>query len=191
MRRWPLIRAARAVHAGGIIAYPTEGVYGLGCDPGNPAAIQRLLRLKRRPPDKGLILIAAALEQLLPYIAEPTTAQLQRIGSSWPGPVTWLLPARPATSPWLTGAHDTLAVRVTAHPLAAELCRACGSALVSTSANRHGQNPAHTALQVRLQFPCELAAIVHGATAPQAGPTEIRDARNGAIIRPGHSPTRT
>jgi L-threonylcarbamoyladenylate synthase len=190
MRRWPLLQAARAVHAGGIIAYPTEGVFGLGCDPGNTAAIERLLRLKRRPPARGLILIAADLEQLLPYISEPTGAQLQRIGTSWPGPVTWLLPARPSTSPWLTGAHDTIAVRVTAHPLAAALCRTCDSALVSTSANRHGLKPAHTALQVRQQFPDSVDVIVHGPTAAQAGPTEIRDARTGAIIRTGATGTK-
>ena len=184
MRRWPLQQAARAIDAGGIVAYPTEGVYGLGCDPANAAAVLRLLRLKQRPLAKGLILIAAELEQLLPYIAEPTAEQLQRIGSTWPGPVTWLLPARPSTPVWLTGAHDTLAVRVTRHPVAAALCRACNGALVSTSANRHGLNPARTALQVQRQFPNELDAIVHGTTTRQGVPTEIRDARTGAIIRP-------
>jgi len=184
VRRWPLTQAAQAIAAGGIIAYPTEGVYGLGCDPANAAAVLRLLRLKRRPLDKGLILIAADLEQLLPYIAEPTAEQLQRIGSSWPGPVTWLLPARPSTPVWLTGAHDTLAVRVTRHPVAAALCRACHGALVSTSANRHRLEPARTALQVRRQFPTELDAIVHGTASHRSGPTEIRDARSGAVIRP-------
>jgi len=184
VRRWPLQQAARAIGAGGIIAYPTEGVYGLGCDPANATAVLRLLRLKRRPLAKGLILIAADLEQLLPYITEPTSEQLQRIGSSWPGPVTWLLPARPSTPTWLTGAHDTLAVRVTRHPVAAALCRACNGALISTSANRHGLRPADTALQVRRQFPTELNAIIHGAASHRGGPTEIRDGRTGAIIRP-------
>ena len=184
MRRWPLKQAARAVEAGGIIAYPTEGVYGLGCDPANATAVLQLLRLKRRPLAKGLILIAADLDQLLPYIAEPTVEQLQHIGSSWPGPVTWLLPARPSTPAWLTGAHETLAVRVTRHPIAAALCRACNGALVSTSANRHGLNPARTALQVRRQFPHELATIVHGTTTQPGGPTAIRDASTGVTIRP-------
>lgn len=183
MRRWPLKQAARAVSAGGVIAYPTEGVYGLGCDPANAAAVLRLLHLKRRPLAKGLILIAADLEQLLPYIADPTPEQLQCIGSSWPGPVTWLLPVRATTPTWLSGAHDTLAVRVTQHPVAAALCRACNGPLVSTSANRHGLKPARTALQVRRQFPTELNAIVHGTASYCSGPTEIRDARNGAIIR--------
>jgi L-threonylcarbamoyladenylate synthase len=184
MRRWPLKQAAQAIGAGGIIAYPTEGVYGLGCDPVNAAAVLRLVRLKQRPLAKGLILIAADLEQLLPYIAEPTSEQLQRIGSSWPGPVTWLLPARPSTPAWLTGAHDTLAVRVTRHPVAMALCQICNSALVSTSANRHGLKPACTPLQVRRQFPTELNAIIHGTASYGGGPTEIRDARNGAIVRP-------
>lgn len=190
MRRWPLKQAARAIDTGGIIAYPTEGVYGLGCDPANAAAVLRLLQLKQRPLAKGLILIAADLEQLLPYIIEPTAEQLQRIGSTWPGPVTWVLPARPSTPVWLTGAHDTLAVRVTRHPTASTLCQLCNSALVSTSANRHGLNPARTPVQVRRQFPIELDAIVHGQTALRRGPSEIRDARNGAIIRPAAEETR-
>jgi len=183
VRRWPLSQSARTIDAGGIIAYPTEGVYGLGCDPDNASAVLRLLRLKRRPLEMGLILIATDFEQLLPYIADPTSAQLQRIGTSWPGPVTWLLPTRATTPAWLTGAHDTLAVRITAHPIAAALCHACGGALVSTSANRHGQRPAHTALQVRQRFPQQLGVIVHGATIPSARPTEIRDASDGRIIR--------
>jgi len=183
MRRWPLSQAARAVASGGIIAYPTEAVYGLGCDPNNGPAVLHLLELKQRHIEKGLILIATNLEQLLPYIETLSPELLQRIGNSWPGPTTWLLPKRPDTPEWLSGKHDTIAVRVTAHPLAAALCRACNSALVSTSANRHGQAPARNTLKVRQQFGDNLDYVLSGVTNRQARPSEIRDGLSGEIIR--------
>lgn len=186
MPHWPLSRAARAIAAGGIIAYPTEAVFGLGCHPDNVEAIFDLLTLKQRKIEKGLILIAADLEQLLPYIKTPRGKILQRISASWPGPVTWLLPKRPDTPDWICGQHDSVAVRVTAHPLAAALCRYCDTALISTSANRNGQTPARSALTVRLQFGNHLDYILNGTTDKQASPSEIRDGLNDNIIRSAH-----
>jgi len=183
-RRWPLAQAARAIANGGVIAYPTEAVYGLGCDPNNAAAVLHLLELKQRRIEKGLILIAANLEQLLPYIETPSAEQLQRIGNSWPGPTTWLIPKRPDTPVWLSGKHNTIAVRITAHPLAKALCLACNSALISTSANRHNQIPARTSLKVRQQFANKLDYILSGSTNRQAQPSAIHDLRTGRIIRP-------
>ena len=180
-----LKQAARMVNAGGVIAYPTEAVYGLGCHPLDADAVLRLLRLKQRPVDKGLILIAADLEQLLPYVQPLSPALHRRVAGTWPGPVTWLVPARPETPWWLRGAHDTIAVRVTAHPLAAALCRAAGTALVSTSANRAGQAPARTALRVQRVFGKGVDLIMHGALGGASKPSEIRDARTGKVLRAG------
>jgi L-threonylcarbamoyladenylate synthase len=180
---WQLKQAVRTVRHGGIISYPTESVFGLGCDPLRLDAVVRLLELKQRPAAKGLILIASEVEQLLPFVLPLEPSYRDRVLGSWPGPVTWLLPARPETPALLRGAHDSLAVRVTAHPLAAALCRACGHALVSTSANRGGRPPARTTLAVRRRFGEEIDYVLPGE-AGGAPVTEIRDARSGAIVRP-------
>jgi L-threonylcarbamoyladenylate synthase len=108
-----LREAARVVSRGGVVAYPTEAVFGLGCDPLDPEAVTRILGIKGRNMDKGLILVAADLNALLPYVEPLDAARMTGIRATWPGPNTWLLPARPETPQWLTGAHDTLAVRVT------------------------------------------------------------------------------
>jgi len=181
---WRLRLAARAVRGGGVIAYPTEAVYGLGCDPLNPVAVLDLLALKGRSPAKGLILIAADYDHLRPYVDEVAAVAMAAVRASWPGPHTWLLPARPTTPVWLTGDHPTLAVRVTAHPLAAALCRLTGP-LVSTSANPAGRQPARDALTVRRYFGADLDAMVCGAVDRSRGPSTIRDAASGRWLRPG------
>jgi L-threonylcarbamoyladenylate synthase len=182
---WQIQQAARVVRHGGIVAYPTEAVYGLGCNPLQLETVVRLLALKNRPASKGLILIAASWDQLEPYLLPLDVALRKRVDATWPGPVTWLLPARAEVPRVLRGEHDTLAVRITAHPLAAALCRAAGSALVSTSANRAGRPPARTSLQVRAAFGNALDFVLCGPTATRGRPTEIRDGRTGAIVRPG------
>jgi L-threonylcarbamoyladenylate synthase len=185
MNRWQLSRAVRALRQGGVVAYPTEAVYGLGCDPRNPEAVFRLLDLKRRPLEKGLILIAADLDQLCPFIAPLDATAHATLAAHWPGPVTWLLPARSETPYWLRGDHDTLAVRITAHPVAAALCRAAGQALVSTSANLTGQRPATRALQVRRQFAERLDFLLNGPLGRENRPTSIRDLATKKLIRRG------
>ncbi len=176
--------AAHAMHRGGVVAYPTEAVYGLGCDPCNEAAVHHLLELKQRPVSKGLILIAADFSQLQRYVAEPSPHQLVKLEQSWPGPVTWLIPARPETPRWLRGDHHTLAVRVTAHPVAAALCRISGGPIVSTSANLAGHPPARNPLAVRRYFHSHLDCIVHGKVGPNRNPTEIRNLADGSLLRP-------
>ncbi len=184
MNHWQLRQAARVIHAGGLIAYPTEAVYGLGCDPLNTAAVQRLLCLKGRLVDKGLILIAAGLDQLRPFLLPLGSDDEATLHATWPGPVTWLLPVRPEIPRWLRGSHDTLAVRVTDHPLAATLCRQLGHPLVSTSANRSGQTPARSSLAVRRQLGPALELIISGPLGNQTRPTSIRDLASGRILRP-------
>lgn len=172
-------QAARYVKQGGIIAYPTEGVFGLGCDPSNRKAVLRLLRIKKRPMDKGLILIASDIDQLKPYV----TGIPDKVRQSWPGPVTWLLPARNDVPHYIRGKHDTIAVRVTAHPIAAALCRETGSALVSSSANLSGQRPAISDRDVRRRFDTTCIFVVPGQTLTPGHPTSIRDASSGSRIR--------
>lgn len=144
-----------------------------------------MLALKRRLAHKGLILIAADFAQLAPFLRPLTPAELGRLHASWPGPHTWLVPARRGTPRWLRGRHDTLAVRVTAHPLAAALCRACGHPLVSTSANLSGRPPARSALATRRQLGRHLDALLPGPTGGAARPTAIRNLRTGRTIRGG------
>lgn len=174
----------RVLNAGGIIAYPTEAVFGLGCDPDNPLALQQLLALKQRSADKGLILLAADFVQLEPYLL-PLEPEVQaRVLPTWPGPVTWVLPARPHVSTGLRGSHAFLAVRVTAHPWCREFCLKWGRPIVSTSANRSGELPARSVAEVRQQFGDALAAVVDAPLGNQAQPTTIRHGLSGEVLRP-------
>lgn len=173
------------IKSGGVIAYPTEAVYGLGCDPENPKAIERILEMKRRSKEKGLILIASAFEQLEMYTEKLPSERLAIVQATWPGPFSWLFPISPKVSPWVCGQHKTIAVRVTNHPIAKQICEILGHALVSTSANREGQPPARTATEVFEIFGHEIDAIVEGPIGESAQPTEIRNALTHELIRKG------
>ena len=177
--------ASAALRSGGVVAYPTEAVYGLGCDPHNRAAFERVFALKQRPPAQGVLLIAADFAQVEKYIdlARVPADALSRVRASWPGPHTWIFPRAASVPDWIAGAHAGIALRVTAHPLAAALCRAFGGALVSTSANRHGEPPARTADAVRAAFGGEVAYILVDAVGGLERPTPIRDAISGELIR--------
>ena len=176
--------AVAALRAGDVIAYPTEAVYGLGCDPQNRAAFARVFELKQRPPTQGVLLIAADFAQVEKYIDPATpTAALERARATWPGPHTWVFPRANSVPDWIAGTHAGIALRVTAHPPAAALCRAFGGAIVSTSANRHGEPPARTADAVRTTFGGGIAYILDGAVGRLERPTPIRDAVSGAQIR--------
>ncbi len=165
------------------MAYPTEAVYGLGCDPAQLDAVQRLLALKQRSWRKGLILVAADQAQLAPYLAEQSAEIRARAAATWPGATTWLWPARAGVSPLLRGTHNTLAVRIPSHPLALELCRVAGHPLVSTSANRSGQHPSRTALEVRRKLGRYPVLVLHGAVNRHARPSQILDLLTQRHIR--------
>ncbi|SON51284.1 L-threonylcarbamoyladenylate synthase [Vibrio tapetis] len=175
------------LQAGEVIAYPTEGVFGVGCDPDNIHAINKLLALKQRPVEKGLILIASDYAQLLPYIdeAQLNEEQLSRVKASWPGPVTWIMPASPKVSRHVSGQFDSIAVRVTDHPLVQKLCREFGKPITSTSANLTGLPPCMTTQEVHQQLGDRLNAILEGATGGRDKPSEIRDAKTLQLIRQG------
>lgn len=182
IQRLALERASRVLGPGGVVAYPTEAVWGLGCEPMNRHAFARLLELKRRPLHKGVILIAADLRQLQRYLAPLPASALAAVQGTWPGPQTWLLPAAPGVPAYLTGGRDTLAVRVTAHPVAAALCRAYGGPIVSTSANVSSRPPARRMLAVRRYFGPQLDFLVPGETGGLSRPTPIRDLA-GKLLR--------
>ena len=178
-------RAASIIRAGGVIAYPTEAVWGLGCDPLDAAAVARILEIKQRPATMGLILIAAEAAQLEPWI-EPVSPEIEaRINATWPGPVTWVFPARAWVPYWVHGGRDYLAVRVTAHAQSAALCREAGFPIVSTSANRSGRAAARTGVQVRRWLGNEVDFILDGAAGGRPAPSEIRDAITGRTLRAG------
>jgi L-threonylcarbamoyladenylate synthase len=180
---WRLRLAREVIHAGGLIAYPTEAVYGLGCHPLDRDAVARLLKLKQRPQEKGLILIADCPEALYPYLGKIPQQAWQRVVESWPGPNTWVIPAAEETPAWLSGKFDSIAVRVTDQPIAAALCRAAGTPLVSTSANLSQRPPARTPLQVRTRCGLGVDLVIHGKTGGLARPTAIRDALKETLIR--------
>jgi len=180
-----ILQAVLALQSGRVIAYPTEGVWGLGCDPFNVEAVQALLDLKQRPVEKGVILIAADVAQVAEYLTPLTPAQRQQVLASWqPGlpAATWLVPLTSAVPTWISGKHDRVAIRVTQHAQTQALCRAFGGVIVSTSANISGAPAALDSDTVRGYF-TDQVLIVEGATGGATAPSTIRDALSGQVIR--------
>jgi L-threonylcarbamoyladenylate synthase len=172
------------LHSGGVIAYPTEGVWGLGCDPFDEAAVLRILQLKKRPVEKGLILVAAGVDQIAALLAPLTAAERSTVLATWPGPTTWLLPDPEQRVPaWIKGKFATVAVRVSAHPEVIRLCRAFGGPLVSTSANPADAPPATKRVRVLTWFGTRLDYVVPGRLGGQQGPSAIRDLHSAAPVR--------
>ena len=167
-----LAQAALRVQQGDILAYPTEAVWGVGCDPANEQALEHLLALKQRPWHKGLIVVAADLSQLDDYLLPLSAEAEAMVLPGWPGPNTWLLPCYDRVSPLLRGEHQTLAVRISAHPLVQALCRQCGP-LVSTSANPAGEPPALSQQQVQQYF-ADSVYCVPGELGDRDRPSDIR-----------------
>jgi len=177
--------AVEKLRAGHVIAYPTEAVFGLGCDPANEMAVRSLLALKQRPESAGLVLIASRFSQLQPWISEIDESLKDKAMQSWPGPITWLIPRAASIPDHVAGDHDTIAVRITAHEPSRVLCDAFGSALISSSANRTAQRPARSAEEVEDYFGHSLGGILAGPLGGAENPSEIRDLESGKIIRQG------
>ena len=175
--------AARVLAAGGVVAYPTEAVFGIGCLPFHRVPADRILTMKNRPWHKGMILVAADLTQIEQLVVFPKNHLGNEILSSWPGPVTWVLSTRLATPAWITGGRNTIAVRVTDHPVVRKLCQRVESPLISTSANWSNCPPLRRAIQVRAAFGSKLDYIVPGDPGPLTNPTIIRDGKTGDILR--------
>lgn len=177
--------AVAALRGGGVIAYPTEAVWGLGCDPFDQTAVLRLLDIKQRAVEKGLILIAASpaqLDGLVDWQALPE-ARREAVLASWPGPHTWVVPATGRVPGWITGAFDSVAVRVSAHPEVVALCTLFGAPLVSTSANPGGEPPAYCREALAPALLARIDALGPGETSGGSAPSTIRDARDGRVLR--------
>lgn len=175
--------AAALLRQGGVLAYPTEAVWGLGCDPFNSRALQRLLLLKQRDPSKGVILIAASIEQLKPWLTDITPAQQLLLEESWPGPQTWLVKDNGYTPELIRGKYQQVALRVTSHPWVVALCEAFDGPLVSTSANTAGEPPLKSYLELEDAFGGELDMILKGELGGFNRPTPITDLATGKVIR--------
>lgn len=178
-------QAAQLVREGGVIAYPTEAVYGLGCDPANEGAVRRLLAMKDRPASTGLILIADRFDRFEPYVRQVSKDLLDRAMATWPGPVTWLFPRAAGVPDWLAGEHETIALRITAHPVCRALCAQFQGAIISTSANPRSDEPARSAEEVMTYFGSALSGIAAGELGAGERPSEIRDLSTGKVIRGG------
>ena len=180
--------AAECLKQGQVLAYPTEAVWGLGCDPYNQEAFLEILRLKQRPIEKGVILLAAHLgqvESLLVNLDPDIRAQVEH---SWRNQAaseratTWLLPATDEIPTWIKGNHPKVAVRVTNHPLCVALCSAFDRFIVSTSANPAGLEPARS-LQDAMQYFHQDLNYLNGDLGLSCEPSRILYAETGAVIR--------
>ncbi|HCI74939.1 MULTISPECIES: L-threonylcarbamoyladenylate synthase [unclassified Psychrobacter] len=196
-------QAAKWLKEGQLLAYPTESVWGIGCDAYDEAAVQRILSIKRRPQAKGMIVITDSAERLKPLLEPLEEGQRQQIIKSWQANTdsielqgkqahTWLLPI-PQTlektiPPWITGQHQTVAVRVIAHPMIRQLCQQLVDVqnpfglLVSTSCNPSGQPPAMTFTDAYGYFG-EQISYLQAETLGYTLPSQIRDATTGLVIR--------
>lgn len=173
----------RLIENGGLIAYPTEAVYGLGCDPMNESSVRRLCELKQRPLNKGLILIASNWAQLATYVNAIPEDNMAKVKRTWPGPVTWLFPASDKAPKWICGDSDKIAVRISAHPIVNQLCEESNMALVSTSCNVSQAAPCRSADCVRAQFGVQLDLIIDGDLGEESNPSQIFDALTGKQYR--------
>ena len=163
---------------GKIIAYPSEGVWGLGCDPQNEEAVYKLLKLKKRPVSKGLILVGSNIEQMKQYIN--INKYKEKLISKWPGPHTWIVPTEDAPV-WIRGKYDSVALRVSSHPTIVEICDKFEAAIVSTSANIQGKKPLRTKQEVEKSF--DQLSIVEGSLGSLKGSTPIQDVVTERWIR--------
>lgn len=183
MSNWHIRHAVHILKQGGIIAYPTEAVFGLGCLPDKPESIQRLLQIKQRPIEKGLILLADNLEQLAPYIATLDAHSLKKIQAPTQLPTTWLVPTPSSTSALLKGRFQSIAIRLSSHPIVKQLCQQAQSPIISTSANITGRHMTYSAFEVRLHFKDQLDYILNAPLGNNDKPSIIKDVLTDQIIR--------
>jgi L-threonylcarbamoyladenylate synthase len=180
-----IYRVAELLKQQAVVAYPTESVWGLGCDPQSASAVEKILQLKKRNVDKGLILIGDSVECFKPFLAGLDEEHLRRFRAPTAKPTTWLVPNNGFAPLWISGGRDTLALRITEHPVAAALCTAFGGLLVSTSANPQGLPAAKSALEVEDYFGDAVDMLAPGQVGNSANPSEIRHLISGEIVRAG------
>jgi tRNA threonylcarbamoyl adenosine modification protein (Sua5/YciO/YrdC/YwlC family) len=185
MNKEPLLYASTIIRNGGLVACPTESIFGLDCDPNNNDAIKKLIRIKNRSFNKGFILAASSLNQLQPFISTLTNQQKEKILQINNLPITWIVPAKKDINPNLSGGRETIAIRVTQHPILQQLCDSLCSALISTSANPSDMPPAKSVVQVQEYFGTNVDYIIDGELGECKNPSEIRDLLTDEVIREG------
>lgn len=179
----PIKKAVQLLKSGDVIAYPTESVYGFGCDPFNPDAVAKLLQLKNREIKKGFILVATEWEQVEHLVAQVSPMLLSQIQNSWPGPTTWIFPVDPSVPEWICGNNGNIAIRISDHPIIRDICNAFDGPIISTSANTKGNIPTRDYFTTKMLFQNDVAFIVEGKTGGLRKPTTIKDAITGDILR--------
>jgi L-threonylcarbamoyladenylate synthase len=186
-----LRKAVGVLQSGKIIAYPTEGMYGLGCDPFNKDAVVKLVKLKQRQLHKGLILVGYSFEQFKDLVQQVPEEALSVISKTWPGPITWVFPATENAPKWITGNHHSVAIRISVHPVVQGLCRNFNKPIVSTSANLEGSTPIYKEDRLKKIFKNNIDMIVPGKICQEGASSEIRDVLTGKVIRPGMTAQQT
>jgi L-threonylcarbamoyladenylate synthase len=177
-----LLNAIEIVRKGGVIAYPTEAVYGLGCDPFNKAAVEKILQLKQRSADKGLIVVASDWQQVKDWLLPLTEEQEATVAKTWAGPTTWVLPANDK-APALCKANDnTIAIRVSAFPIILRLCQVLGP-IVSTSVNLAGEPAAKKVQEIDSGFLADIDYVMNASVGDERLPSTIFDAVTGDRVR--------
>ncbi|WP_029408660.1 L-threonylcarbamoyladenylate synthase [Thiomicrorhabdus sp. Milos-T2] len=178
--------AIEVLKRGQVIAYPTEAVYGLGCDPFNKNAVEKLFHVKQRPMEKGVILVAANIEQIHDWVELKGMDWEQSVLKTWPGPVTWVLPLKQNNQKpmpdWITGGRETVAIRVSDHPIVKQLCLAFEGPIVSTSANKSNHLPAMSCQEVYSEFSDKVFCL-NGRLGNLKEPTQIREAVTNKVLR--------
>ncbi len=180
--RWKIMQATQVLQQGGVIIYPTESIFGIGCDATNLTAVDRLLNLKQRSFDKGLILLVSDISQVQHYIQPLTAPQLAQINAPQTRATSWLLPAQKHVSPLIKGVHPKLAVRITRHPVAKALCQQLGNPIVSTSCNKSGKPVSTNAANCRIHWLHQVDHFIAGECGGQAA-SQIIDLESGKLIR--------
>jgi L-threonylcarbamoyladenylate synthase len=182
MSPWALNRLAHAVSQGAIFGYPTDTIWGFGCHPMIASGVSRILQIKNRSADKGLILLSSRLEYCAAYVGLDNE-QLKPVLSTADHPTTWLIPASENCPLWIRGNYPTVAIRITDHPLLEFLCGQLRTPIVSTSANRSGKATVRNSIQMHKQFGNELDFIVSGFATGSKRPSEIKSLLNGTTAR--------
>ena len=185
MSPWALNRLSHALVKGAVIGYPTETIWGFGCDPNNPLSVARILQIKHRPADKGLILLSPRFEYCAPFI-RLESGQREILEQPCDRPTTWLVEASELCPLWIRGEHSTVAIRINKHPMLEVLCNQLQTPLVSTSANYAGQSAARSKLQMQRLFANQLDFIVTGFNAGGNRPSDIKSLASGNLLRSGH-----
>ncbi len=174
--------AIQCLSSGGVIAYPTESVFGLGCDASNIQAIERILKIKQRDSNKGLILLVSDIRQASHFIRPLNIKSVSKLNTTSNQATTWLLAKSSETPKLISGEHSKIAIRVTNHPIARALCHELGSPIVSTSCNFNGEPPFSKAALIPNHLATHLDLILKGDCGGQA-PSKIVDFMTGEQIR--------